>query len=143
MLQKIRGKSMQKVKGQSTMDLAIYIVIASLILLVGSYAYGAFRDRVARNNTNSELATLAEACIVYQADNVAGTPPANLGALVTGLTAAQSIDGVAKGTYVTKTTWTNDPASFVDGWGNAYQYSTAARTITSTNNGNTAIVKAY
>ena len=70
---------------------------------------------------------------------VSGNPPADLGALVTGLTAVQSNDGVAKTSFVAKSTWTTTATSFVDPWGNAYTYVPATHTISSTNNGGTAI----
>ena len=77
---------------------------------------------------------------MYAAARSDGAFPTNLGALVTGLTAAQTVDGLPRAAFIRKTGWTSDATSCVDAWGVAYVYSAATRTITSTANGGTAIV---
>ena len=143
MFQKLLKNLKEKKKGFSMIELAIYIIIISTLMAVGAFAFVGYQDRAKRSVTMDELNTLSQAILTYTADSKTGSLPANLGALITGLTAAQSIDGVAHGQYVTKTGWTSDSTTFIDGWGNAYTYNSGARTISSTNNGGTAIVKSF
>jgi Tfp pilus assembly protein PilE len=129
-------------KGISTMDLSIYIVIAAILLTAGLVAYNSYQDRARRNTVREELNALAQACVNYQSDSATGSLPTDLGKLVTGLTAAQTVDGVIRGSYVAKTTWTTDATTFTDPWGSQYVYNTTARTITSNGSGS-AITKSF
>jgi Bacterial type II secretion system protein G. len=142
-MQAIRNLMTKKHQGISTMDLSIYIVIASFLLLVGLYQYGPFSERARRHTTREDMRTIVQAILTYEADSSTGSLPSNLGALITGLTSSETVDGIARSSYVTKSTWTSDSSTFVDGWGNAFVYDSSGRTLTSTNNKGTSIVLSF
>lgn len=133
----------RKHKGMTAMELAVVCIVIVLISAGAAWGFSHLTESGKRAVANSEAASLAKACALYESDNRAAAPPTDLGALITGLTAAQANDGVAKTRYVSKDTWTATAASITDPWGNAYTYSSTNRTVTSTNNGNTAIVKRF
>lgn len=134
---------MKKRKGFGLMDLGLYAIAITILVAAGVTAWNGYQEGNKRAVAQQELRSLADACAIYQAYNRTSAVPANLGALVTGLTAAQSNDGVAKTSFVTKSTWTTDSTTFTDPWGNAYVYAAATRTISSTNNGGVAITVTF
>ena len=140
-LQKLRRmvKPKKRRNGFSLVELGIAMIVLALIVGVAYTFYDGIMDGAKTTKVKDELDVLAKACIQYQINSVAGNPPANLGSLMTGLTAAQSNDRVAKPKFVTRNGWTSDASTFKDPWGNQYVYNAANRTITSTANGGTAI----
>lgn len=141
MLQSLR---MRKRKGFSLLELTIYAMAVIVLMLVAVPKLKTVYEGFKRDAVQQEIHSLAEACQRYETYAVTSLPPASLGDLVTGLSAAQSNDGQAHVDDLIKNpkkTYTN-AASFVDKWGNAYQYSQSDRTITSTGNG-TAISETF
>ena len=126
-------------KGFSLPELSIVILCMMILSTILYLAYDWIQDSAKRSTTMRDLETLQSACLMYQTAHINGTVPADLGALVTGLTTAQTVDGLARTSFIRKAGWTSDPSTCVDAWGNAYVYDAAARTITSTANGGTAI----
>ena len=141
MLSKMNG-ILKKRKGFGLLDLGLYAIALTILVAAGVAAYNEYQEGNKRAVARQELKTIASACSLYMVTARSGNPPAELGDLVTGLTAAQSNDGIAKGRFVAKTTWTNT-ASFVDPWGNAYGYNAATQTVTCTNNGGTAFSETF
>ena len=137
LITKIRNAMMpQKRKGFSLPELSIAILCMMILATVLYLSYDWIRDSAKRSTTISDMDSLQNACRMYMGHRKDGAAPATLGALITGLTAAESSDGVAKGNYIKKSDWTAaDASTWVDGWGNAYTYTAATRTITSTGNG--------
>ncbi|MDR1701514.1 MAG: type II secretion system GspH family protein [Sporomusaceae bacterium] len=135
--------SFKKRKGFTLIELLV--VLGALIVISGLATWGidAVQDASRRAATNQDMAILRDAVQAYQAMSKTGKPPTSLGDLVTGLTAAQSIDGQVHANFVKKAGWTSAASSFIDHWNNAYTYSATARTISSTNNGGTAIVYSF
>jgi type II secretory pathway pseudopilin PulG len=134
---------MKKRKGFDLVQLGIWTLAVIILLGVALPRYNDFQERNKRSATRQEARTLAEQCALYAGFAKNSQVPATLGSLVTGLTAAQSNDDLAHANFITKPTFTNDPSSFVDAWGNTYQYNSASRTITSTANGGTPIVESF
>lgn len=130
---------MKKRKG--VLSVEFVFIVAAIVILAAILIpkYMDFQESTRRAVAAQELKTLAESCVFYAALSKDGQPPANLGALVTGLTAAQSNDGQAYGSFIVKKGYTSTASSFVDPWGNAYTYDATNRTISSTANGGTAI----
>lgn len=143
MLTEIRRILFKDQGGWTLIELSVIISVMGILLAVGLFAWGPVNERARRMLTVYDMDTLTKACAAYTADNIAGQPPANLGELVTGLTSAQTIDGIARPSYVTSQKWTNNAASYTDGWNNAFVYDNVAKTITSTNNGGTPITKGF
>lgn len=130
-------------KGMTPMELGVVMIAIVLLTAAAVWGFSSLSESSKRAVANQEVAALAKAILLYEGDNKTAALPANLGALVTGLTADQSNDGVIKKAYVSKKGWTADSTTFKDPWGNAYVYSTTNRTITCSNNGGTAIVKQF
>jgi type II secretory pathway pseudopilin PulG len=143
MIKFLRKMMSKKCKGFDVSQLMIYIVVITIILKAGTFAFSTYQDRARLITTRQELTVLANAIVAYEADHISSKLPSNLGDLVKGLTADEANDGIAKEAYVKKDGWTTDATSFKDAWGNAYVYSATDRTITSTANGKTSIVKKF
>lgn len=145
MLQTIRLK-MKKRKGFSILELTIYTMGVILFMWLATSKLKDVYEGFKRDATQQEIHSLAEACQRYETHSVTSLPPASLGDLVTGLTAAQSNDFQAHVDDLIKhpkRTYTSDSSSFVDKWGNQYQYSRSDRTITSTGNGGDPISEKF
>lgn len=137
MIIKINSK-MKKRHGEGFIPFLLWMTALIIFLAAISPKFGDLFESTRRTATIQDMKTLAEQCALYTVRAADGKPPANLGNLVTGLTAAQTVDGIAYGNFLATGKYTSDPASFVDRWDNPYQYDPDARTITSTMNGGTA-----
>ncbi len=117
-----------------TSDLALAMLIGMIILFAVILGWPTIRDQANRYTANNELNTIKTAVTMYMGAAKSAAPPANLAALVTGLTAAQSIDHAAHKNLIDKKGWTTD-STFLDPWGNQYIYDASARTIKSSAGG--------
>ena len=133
----------KKYKGLTAAELMGVIMVIVILTAASIFVIHEFVESGKRSTTNIDASNLAAACGLYESQSKAGLPPANLGALVTGLTAAQSKDGVAKTKYVSNPEWTSDSATIVDQWNEPFLYDIVARTVTSNNNGKKPIVKEF
>lgn len=129
---------MKNRKGQDILQFSLWAAAVIIFLALAIPRYSDWQEGNRRKATMKEMRTIADQCALYMATSSTGQPPANLGDLVTGLTAANSNDGVAHGNFLASNKFTNDPNSFVDGWGNVYTYDSANHTLESTMNGGTA-----
>lgn len=128
----------KKRRGLSIIEMGLVALAMMIFAAIGVGLYQGFNENNKRAVAHQETKMLADACAQYENYSRAGAPPVDLGALVTGLTAANSNDGATHIPFVTKTGWTATATTFTDPWGNAYVYSAATRTVGSTNNGGTA-----
>ena len=84
----------------------------------------------------TDMDAIASACLTYESLNVNGKLPASLNDLATGLSATQSIDGVAHTAFIqagkSTTSGKTTTVSLKDPWGVEYSYSQGARTIACT-----------
>lgn len=108
------------------------LVIFLMTCIFVSYAYADILSMLKRSRMSDEMAVLRNGCVIYQMLNKAGTAPASLQALVTGLTADSSVDGVEHKEIVKLNNVSYSGSSILDPWGNAYEYSQSARTISCT-----------
>ena len=129
-----------KRKGFSLPELSITILCMMILATILYLAYDWIQNSAKRSTTMRDMETLQSACLMYAAARSDGAFPTNLGNLVAGLTAAQTVDGLARASFIRKAGWTSVASTCVDAWGTAYVYNAAARTITSTANGGTALV---
>lgn len=134
---------MKKRKGIGAVEIIFVVAVIVILAAMLIPKFMDFQESSRRAVTMQELKTLSENCALYAALSKDGKPPANLGALVTGLTATQSSDGQVYGSFIVKKGYTSTASSFVDPWGNAYVYDGTNRTISSTANGGTAISQAF
>lgn len=110
------------------MVLGVIIALGAIALF--SYAQVQHMSRMAQ--MTSDMEAIANGCLAYQALSVTSTPPDTLADLVTGLTADESLDGIAHTDFVTSTKAPD--GNYLDPWGNVYTYDAAARTISCTPN---------
>ena len=129
---------LKKRKGFSLVE-ATFVMILVLVLSLVYLMSPQIIDTAKRVQTKNDMGTIVSAILIYQANNVSQTVPPTLGNLVTGLTAAQSTNGIAQANFIKKDGVTSDSSTFVDSWGNAYVYNPTSRTLTSTAAGGTAI----
>lgn len=125
------GKKLARRSGFSLPELSIAILCMMVLASVLYLSYDWIRDSAKRSTTLKDMDTLQNACRLYMGHKKDGAVPATLGVLLEELPQADSVDGVKKGPYIKRKEWTSDPNTWVDGWGNAYVYDPAARTITS------------
>ena len=141
-------------KGFTLVELMVAMSIVILLGAAAFFAYGHVQQMRKMAQVTTDMDAISSACLTYESLNKAGTLPATLADLNTGLTAAQSIDGVKHTGFIQagKTTSSgsgeNASVSIKDPWDQAYGYSQAQRTITCTPkdaNGNSMaqIVKSF
>jgi len=136
-------KGFKKRKGSLLVDVAIAMIVIMILIIGGLVGYQEIKDNANRTAANQELQTLKSAMVSYIGLSKSSSAPSDLGGLITGLTAANSIDNSAHVNFVQKDGWTSSASSFVDPWGNTYTLSTTNRTISSTAGGSTAISVSY
>lgn len=108
--------------------LALVVVVSLSVAVFFSLDHVQQTRKMAQMNTDMEA--LANGCLAYEALNIDSLPPATLADLTTGLTAEESVDGIAHTDFVTSTKAVD--GAFTDPWGQTYEYDQAARTITCT-----------
>lgn len=137
----LMNKGLKKRKGSLLAEIGIYMVIVMVLLMIGYSGFNSIKDTANRTTATNELNTLKTGVQSYVGLSKTSSLPTDLGGLITGLTAAQSIDKAPHVNFVSKDgEWTSTASTFVDPWGVAYDYDAATRTITSTAGGGTAIV---
>ena len=119
--------------------------LVCLVILVLSSGVSVCSDWLAdsarRTATLQEMDTLQNAIILYSQHRRDGALPSNLGVLRFKLSAADSRDGLEKGVYIKKANWTAEESTWVDAWGNPYQYSPGSRTLISSGGGTQLIIR--
>lgn len=132
-----------KRKGFLSAELMIVIVI-TLILMVGAFiAYNEYKDNANRTVAMQDMQILKQGVISYSGLRSDSALPSDLGDLITGITATNSIDGVQHNSFIQRKGWTT-ASNIKDPWGVAYAYSynTTSNTgsISCTHNGTTLTV---
>lgn len=120
-------------KGFTLVELMIALAIVIALSVAAFFAYGQAQQMRKIAQMNNDLDAIASGALAYESLAVNSTPPTNIDDLITGLTAAQSIDGSAHGNFISSTkAGTGEDATITDPWGVEYTYSQTARTITCT-----------
>lgn len=125
----------KKKKGFSIMELAIYILVAAILLGAIAFAGSQMVNSAKVSNAKQELENLRSACMQYTIWNVNNDYPADLETLLsdTAIPADQAIDNVPHGPFITTNNrWTT--AGIKDPWGNDYVY-VVGESISSTQDG--------
>lgn len=111
-------------------------VLCMMILASGiNLSLDWIRDSASRAATQRDLSELHSALTLYSQQHKNGATPASLGTLLDKMPSGLSRDGLEKGPYIKKGGWTSDSSTWIDGWGQPYQYDSTARTLSSTGNG--------
>lgn len=111
------------------------LVACAIIIALSSAAFFGFNKAQHTRKMaqmQSEMEAIATACLTYEALASSSMPPADLGTLITGLTATDSIDGCSHENLLTWTRSNTSADGLTNPWGNAYTYDADARTITTT-----------
>jgi len=135
------GLFARKRKGFTLVEIMIALAVVIALSVAAFFAFNQVQDMRKVAQVQSDLDALANGCLAYESVSSSQSLPASLADLTTGLTAANTIDGVAHTNFVT-----TQKASLTDPWGNAYTYSAANRTITCTHticSGQDATTKTY
>lgn len=140
-LKKMFNVFLRKDRKEKGFSLPEILVACSIIVSLSAAAFFGFNQAQQTRKMaqmHSDMEAIAAGCLAYEAMNINGLPPADLDALLTGLTADNSIDNEAHDRFVTSSklaengggaaTTLNDP------WGQAYVVSGTDRTITCTPN---------
>jgi len=95
-----KDEAARKRKGFTLVELMVAMSIVILLGAAAFFAYGHVQQMRKMAQVTTDMDAIAAACLTYESLNRAGTLPANLAALNTGLTAAQSIDGVKHDNFI-------------------------------------------
>jgi prepilin-type N-terminal cleavage/methylation domain-containing protein len=114
-------------KGFTLVELMVAMSIVILLGAAAFFAYGHVQQMRKMAQVTTDMDAISAACLTYESLNKNGTLPATLDDLNTGLTAEQSIDGVAHTGFIqagkTTTSGTNSTVSIKDPWDQDYGYS--------------------
>ena len=140
-LQSMRSKAITKLQKQNEnkkrngftlMEILVACAIIIALSVGAFFAYQQAQQTRKMDQMNQDLEAISNAALSYEAMSLDSTPPASIQALITGLTADESVDG-ASHTFLTQvkgnTTSTSD---VLDPWGTAYIYDASARTVSCT-----------
>lgn len=140
-LQSMRSKAITKLQKQNEnkkrngftlMEILVACAIIIALSVGAFFAYQQAQQTRKIAQMNQDLEAISNAALSYEAMSLDSTPPASIQALITGLTADESVDG-ASHTFLTQvkgnTTSTSD---VLDPWGTAYIYDASARTVSCT-----------
>lgn len=141
-------KLQRKRKGIGLIELGLYCIALAIIVAAAAFAYTDFQEGSKRSLAKQEVKLLAEACALYTVSIKTSTPPDDLGKLYgttasPAIAAANSNDGFAKVSFVTKSGWNATASSYVDPWGAQYIYDKTARTVSCKMNGNTTYTVSF
>ena len=125
-------KKSAKRKGFTLMEILVACAIIIALSVGAFFAYQQAQQTRKIAQMNQDMEAITNAALSYEAMSLDSTPPASIQALITGLTADESVDGAAH-TFLTQvkgnTTSTND---VLDPWGGTYDYKSGERTISCT-----------
>ena len=125
-------KKSAKRKGFTLMEILVACAIIIALSVGAFFAYQQAQQTRKIAQMNQDLEAITNAALSYEAMSLDSTPPASIQALITGLTADQSVDGAAH-TFLTQVKGnTTSSDQILDPWGEQYDYDNSARTVSCT-----------
>lgn len=121
-----------KRKGFTLMEILVACAIIIALSVGAFFFYQSAQQTRKMAQMNQDMEAIANAALSYESMSLDSTPPDSVGALITGLTADESVDG-ASHQFLTQVkgnvTSSND---VLDPWGEAYVYDATERTVSCT-----------
>lgn len=112
----------------------ILIGLAVIIALsVGAFfGYNSIQQSRKMAQMRQDMEAICTAAQAYEAMSLTSTPPASIQALITGLTASDSVDGAAHKFLSQSKGNSTSTDKILDPWGQEYVYNQASRTVSCT-----------
>ena len=126
----VKKLSAKRRKGFSLMEIVMACALIIALSAGAFFGYSQAQQTRKMAQMTNDMEALATACVTYESTNINSLPPDALSDLVTGLTAEESVDNTAHDNFVTSKK--AEDGTFLDPWGQEYQYDAAERTITCT-----------
>lgn len=122
----------KKRKGFSFMEILVALIMIVSLSVGAFFTYSDAQQTRKMAQMHNDMDALVTGCLVHEALHMQSTLPATLEVLAAEETIASTdaVDGVAHGRLVTSIKLNDSRTQFLDPWGNAYEYSATARTIT-------------
>ena len=122
-------KATSKKKGFTLMEILVACAIIIALSVGAFFAYQQAQQTRKIAQMNQDMEAITNAALSYEAMSLDSTPPASIQALITGLSADESVDGAAH-TFLTQVKGNSTSTeSVLDPWGTAYVYDSSARTV--------------
>ena len=126
----------KKQKGFSFMEILVALIMIVSLSVGAFFTYSEAQQTRKMAQMHNDMDAIITGVLVYESLNINSQLPEELSNLVAAdedaaaLPAAQAVDGVDHGTFVTSTKYAG--GNFVDPWGGNYAYDDEARTLTCT-----------
>lgn len=126
----IKALKNKRRKGFTLIEIMIACAIIIALSVGAFFYYSQTQQSRKMAQMRQDMEAICTASLAYEAMSLDSTPPASVQDLITGLSAAQSIDGVAH-KFLTQTQGsTTSTDKILDPWGTEYVYDQSARTVT-------------
>ena len=119
-------------KGFTLIEIMVACAIIIALSVGAFFGYSQAQQSRKMAQMRQDMEAICTAALAYEAMSLDSNPPADMAALMSGLSADKAVDGTAH-KFLTQTKGTTVSAdSILDPWGAAYTYSQADRTVTCT-----------
>ena len=119
-------------KGFTLIEIMVACAIIIALSVGAFFGYSQAQQSRKMAQMRQDMEAICTAALAYEAMSLDSNPPADMAALMSGLSADKAVDGTAH-KFMTQTKGTTVSAdSILDPWGAAYTYSQADRTVTCT-----------
>ena len=119
-------------KGFTLIEIMVACAIIIALSVGAFFGYSQAQQSRKMAQMRQDMEAICTAALSYEAMSLDSNPPADMAALMSGLSADKAVDGTAH-KFLTQTKGTTVSAdSILDPWGAAYTYSQADRTVTCT-----------
>ena len=119
-------------KGFTLIEIMVACAIIIALSVGAFFGYSQAQQSRKMAQMRQDMEAICTAALAYEAMSLDSNPPADMAALMSGLSADKAVDGTAH-TFLTQTKGSTVSAdSILDPWGAAYTYSQADRTVTCT-----------
>ena len=116
-------------KGFTLIEIMVACAIIIALSVGAFFGYSQAQQSRKMAQMRQDMEAICTAALSYEAMSLDSNPPADMAALMSGLSADKAVDGTAH-TFLTQTKGSTVSAdNILDPWGTAYTYSQADRTV--------------